>query len=79
MKISKLNNIYITNLEEFWETFKKNDTQCKRIYKELLDYDFIEKKGDTIAPSYDDEGFALFEITWKGGKAIRIKFTGTAK
>ncbi len=79
MKISKLNNIFITNLDEFWETFKKNDTQCKRIYKELLNYDFIERRGDTIAPSYDDEGFALFEITWIGAYAIRLEFTGTAK
>ncbi len=79
MKISKLNNIFITNLDEFWETFQKNDIQCKRIYKELLDYDFTENRGDTIAPSYDDEGFALFEIKWIGQKAIRLEFTGTAK
>ena len=79
MKIKRLNNIFITNLEEFWETFQKNDIQCKRIYKELLEYDFIEKRGDTIATSYDDGGYALFEIKWIGQKAIRLEFTGTAK
>ena len=79
MKIAKLNNIFITNLEEFWETFQENDIQCKKVYKELLDYDFKEKKGDTIAPPYDDEGFALFEILWIGLKAVRLEFTGTDK
>jgi len=79
MKVSKLNNIFITNLLYFWDTFEKDKKECKRIYKELLDYNFIEKRGDIIAPSYDDEGFALFEITWIGEKAVRLEFTGTAK
>nr|MDA3938516.1 hypothetical protein [Spirochaetia bacterium] len=64
---------------EFWDTFIKNGNQYKRIYKELLDHDFIGKRGDIVAPSYDGEGFALFEIVWVGSKAVRLEFTGTAK
>ena len=78
MKIKKLNNIFITNLEYFWETFVKNGEQCKRVYKELLNYDYPTQK-ESIAISYDDEGFSLFDITWIGKKAIRLEFTGTAK
>lgn len=78
MKISKLNNIYITNLREFWKTFVKNGEQCKRVYKELCNYDFPKHK-ESIAVNYDGEGYCLFDITWIGKKAVRLEFTGTAK
>ena len=78
MKIIKLINIYITNLKEFWQTFKKNGEQCQRVYLELKKYEF-PKKLEGIAINYDDEGYVLFDITWIGNKAIRLEFTGTAK
>jgi len=84
----KIKPVYIINYEEFRSTFDKDadamfvtDNLQREVEKDLSDKEPHVKM--YYAPSYDDEGFALFDVAKvtcnHDTVSVSVLYTGTAK
>lgn len=84
-----IKKVFITNYREFRSTFHDDvEAYCVmgRLQKEIeadLKQDENAHIQMSYAPSYDDEGFALFDVTrvrvYHNTVEVQVEYTGTAK